>query len=487
MAFLVGGANSLTGAYGIDNSCRFNDDDDAYLTVTGSSTTSSGKTSTLSIWVKRSKLGAEQYIFHARSADSQGNFARLEFTGDDTLRLRGYSTTYLETDAEYRDPSAWYHIVLALDTDTSGDGNSCRLYVNGSEVTSFSTDTNPSTDDDLVLGSDRAHYVGASFYGGGAGSEFDGYISELHFIDGQQLTPSSFGESDEDSGIWKPKQYSGSYGGNGFFLEFKQTGTGTASVSTIGADTSGNTSHLTSTNLAATDVTTDTPTNNFCTINPIYKDSGNNTVAADYSEGNTKMLTTVDGWKFGRGTFLLTSGKWYAEVKATEAGNGADGNLGIVPSQGGVALGESDDNAVFEGCRVVLSSTDTNLQKLDTGTGSNVFTDFASGNTAHLAIDLDNNKLWVGKEGTWYNDDNASTTLDASNEDITLPAVTAGWLFGIGVSRNSSDNITWEYNWGNPPNAISSGNADADGYGNFEFAVPSGFYAVCTKNLAEYG
>jgi len=199
------------------------------------------------------------------------------------------------------------------------------------------------------------------------------------------------------------------------------------------------------------------------------------------------MLTTVDGWKFGRGTFLLTSGKWYAEVKATESGNGETGNFGIVPSQGGITLGNTDDNDVFEGCRISLSSSDTNLQKLDTGTGSNIFTDFASGNTAMLAIDLDNNKIWVGREGTWYNDDNASTTLDASNHDVALPTVTEGWVFGVGQSRNSSDNVTYEYNWGNPPNAISSSNADANGYGNFEFAVPNGFYAVCTKNLAEYG
>ena len=199
------------------------------------------------------------------------------------------------------------------------------------------------------------------------------------------------------------------------------------------------------------------------------------------------MLTTVDGWKFGRGTFLLTSGKWYVEAKVTEASAGQNGNLGIVPSQGGIVLGESDDNAVFEGLRAELGGSDTILRKLDTGTGTEVFNDLASGDTVMLAIDLDNNKLWVGNEGTWYNDNNASTTLDASNHDVGLPTVTEGWLFGVGQYRDSSNNLTWEYNWGNPPNAISSSNADANGYGNFEFAVPSGFYAPCTKNLAEFG
>ena len=104
-----------------------------------------------------------------------------------------------------------------------------------------------------------------------------------------------------------------------------------------------------------------------------------------------------------------------------------------------------------------------------------------------LAIDLDNNKMWIGKEGTWYNNNNASTTLSSSNHDIALPTVSLGWVFGLGMTRNGSNNITFEYNWGNPSHSISSGNADADGHGNFEFAVPDGFIAVNSKNLAEYG
>ena len=104
-----------------------------------------------------------------------------------------------------------------------------------------------------------------------------------------------------------------------------------------------------------------------------------------------------------------------------------------------------------------------------------------------MAIDLDNNKLWVGSKGTWYNNNNASTTLSSGNHDIALPTQEPGWLFGIGMSRNGSNNITWEYNWGQPSFSISSTNADANGHGNFEFAVPSGFFAVCTKNLAENG
>jgi len=124
---------------------------------------------------------------------------------------------------------------------------------------------------------------------------------------------------------------------------------------------------------------------------------------------------------------------------------------------------------------------------MDTGTGSNVFTDFASTDIVMLAIDLDNNKLWVGNDGTWYNNNNASTTLSSGNHDVALPANDVGWIFTIGGYRDGGNNLAWEFNWGNPAFAISSSNADAGGHGNFEFAVPSGFFAVNSKNLAEYG
>jgi len=480
------GANSVTGDF-ITNSLSLNNDDGAYLSITRDGNQSK-QIATFSTWTKMGPPSQDHILFGG--ASDNDNRAYLYFSDPSGYvgifeRTSGSAEIAYASNAKFQDPAAWYHVVVVFDTTNGTAGNRFKMFINGRQYTDWGTSTAPDQNHNLQILKKNNMTVGAGFSSGGVNTFGDGYLADFHYIDGTALDASYFGETN-DNGVWVPKEYSGTYGNNGFHLEFKQTGTSQNS-SGIGADTSGNDNHLAVTNLAATDVGIDTPQNNYCTINPVYADDGNNMVAADFSEGNRKQLTTVDGWKFGRGTFLLEAGKWYAEVKMTEAGGGQVGNFGIVPSQGGVALGNTDDNDVFEGIRVGLGGSDTILQKLDTGTGSNIFTDFASGNTAMLAFDLDNDKIWIGREGTWYNDNNASTTLDPSNHDIALPSVALGWVFGLGMSRNGSDNVTFEYNWGNPAHAISSGNSDADGHGNFEFAVPSGFFAVNSKNLAEYG
>jgi hypothetical protein len=484
-----GGANQLDTGYEIDNSLRFNPSDSAYLTKTPSST-GNRRTWTFSCWFKLSNVGTDNFSL----------FTTKYVNGDNTdivvssnkiqvysVGTSGYDFQYA-TSGLFRDVSAWYHIVVAVDTTQGTDSNRVKIYINGSQVTSFSTTNHPNQDFDTFQNlSGEPTYIGASdvnVLSPAITRFFDGYLSEIYMIDGTQYTASDFGEYN-DNGVWIPKDASGdlTFGTNGFYMEFKQTGTGT-DASGIGADTSGNDNHFAVTNLAATDVTTDTPTNNFCTINSVFADAGTNTIAADYSEGNTKLLKTVDGWGHGRGTFLLSSGKWYAEAKVTEEGAGQTGQFGIVPS---VLTGTTDANDKIEGLRVEMAGSDTLFRKMDTGIGSNVFTDFASGDIVMLAIDLDNNKLWVGNDGTWYNNNNASTTLNPSNHDVTLPSNDVGWIFTIGGYRDGGNNLAWEFNWGNPSFSISSSNADENGYGNMEFAVPSGFYTCCTKNLAEYG
>jgi len=482
-------ANSATGGYEISNSLRMGPSGgDTTPHVNLRRTLGSAGTEekfTYSCWVKISaKLEYNFWLLggsQEASSPNQTTFFRI--SSDGKLRLSDGSVN-LNTNRLFRDPSAWYHIVLAVDSTQGTDSNRVKIYVNGVQETSFANETYPSQNLAFrVLENGVTQTIGTWIADDGTAYACDdGYISEVYLIDGAQKAPTDFGETN-DNGVWIPKDYSGTYGTHGFRFEFKQTGS-SANSSGIGADTSGNDNHFSVNNSAATDITTDTPQNNFCTINSVFSDAGTNTVAADYSEGNTKLLKTVDAWGHGRGTFLLSSGKWYAEAKVTETGTGEAGQFGIVPS---VLSGTTDANDKIEGLRVNMGGSSTIFQKMDTGTGSNVFTDFASEDIVMLAIDLDNNKLWVGNDGTWYNNNNASTTLSPSNHDVTLPSNDVGWIFTIGGYTDGGNNLAWEFNWGNPSFSISSSNADANGYGNMEFAVPSGFYTCCTKNLAEYG
>ena len=477
MPFPILGSNSAVAEFAIDNSLRFNDADNPVLSRTPSST-GNRRTFTISAWVKRCKDdNVDEGIFNSNVDSNDNRFVfGITSAGNLSIYNRTGGTTYsLASNDKFRDPSAWYHFVCNIDSTNATEADRQRMYVNGRRITSFADNSPLALNVETAVNrDDTTHAIGDKQW---ETAHFDGYIAQHHFLDGVAYDPSYFGETN-DNGVWVPKEYTdGNFGTNGHFLEFKDS-------SNLGDDTSGNGNDYTATNLTATDQTTDTPTNNFCTINSIFADAGSNTVAADYSEGNTKMLTTVDSWKHGRGTFLLYSGKWYAEAKVTENGTGQNGNFGIVQS---TLSGTTDVNDRLEGLRVALGGSDTDLQKMDSGTATTIFSDMASGDIVMLAIDLDNDKLWVGKNGTWYNNNNASSTLSSSNQDVSLPSNDIGWVYCIGQYRDSGNNLTWEYNWGNPSFSVSSGNSDANGYGNFEYAVPSGFYAPCTKNLAEYG
>ena len=254
MAFTEIGANTLDGAYSISNSARFEDGDSPYLSLSHGANGNS-KIMTWSFWTKIGNLGINKYLFGHSSVDDA-----CFINNSDQLRLyiNNSSDGNMITDMLFRDPSAWYHIVIAMDTSQSTAANRVKFYVNGSAAT-LGTATYPDQNYDLtgLNTSTNNQYIGREK----GGNYFDGYISEFHFIDGTQKAASDFGETN-DNGVWVPKKYSGSYGTNGYFLEFKQTGT-SANASGIGADTSGNGNHLTPAKLAAIDITTDTPMNNF--------------------------------------------------------------------------------------------------------------------------------------------------------------------------------------------------------------------------------
>jgi hypothetical protein len=483
MAFLVGGANSASSAYEIENSLRFNDDDSSYLrrTFSGGSRT----TFTVSFWVKRSNiLTSDMNLFDGYSDDSNRLF--IYFTNDD-LRIFGKTatTTHIDvvTDRKFRDPSAWYHFVVAVDTTQGTEGNRIKVYVNGVQETSFSTYDVTEDYDTFFNDNTRIHTVGTREDSGGEEGFYDGYMSEVHYVDGTQYAASNFGETN-DNGVWIPKNCKDdiTYGTNGYYLQFQQTGTGTASTSTIGADTSGETNHLTSTNLAATDITTDTPTNNFCTLNSLTAGT-----YPELREGNLQQYEHGSSDSSGvAATMMPINGKWYAELYLNAPSAGDYPMLGITDTinlnQKGA--GGSKMAAGFEIDGVTNNQSTNNLGTItNTNTG---WPTFADNDIVMFALDCDNRKLWIGRQGTWIN---SGDPAGESNHQLswTVDANVCPFLLGYDNSQSGggADESIWNY--GNPPFAISSSQADDNGYGNFEHDVPTGFYALCTKNLAEFG
>jgi len=489
-------ANSATGGYEIDNSLRFNDGDSPSMTIASlGSSSSNAKKWTVSFWAKLSSLTAHRCVFSAGEA-SGGEYVQINFTDEDKLQLYSSNSlgaaddtaTNIRTNALHRDPSAWYHVVWAIDFTDGTAGDRIKLYVNGSRVTSFELTNNipaQDTDNDRVGANNIDHFIGK--FVDSSSEYFDGYLAEFNFIDGDAKAASDFGETN-DNGVWIPKAYSGSYGNNGFLLEFKSSGTSQNS-SGIGADTSGNDNHFAVSNLAAIDVTTDTPTNNFCTFNPL------DNAVLTLSEGNTKAThSSSSGGEENRGTMGFANGKWYWEFqigydvptnRLQPFGVGLLTNTGRNPLESDLKTTEAytvhwytdtSNNLVIE--KVFNSGTNV--------TASESYPD--NGDIVQFAIDADAGKVWVGKNNT-YLDDASGNVGDPANGNYpihTYTVVEGNFIFPA-IVNVGSQGLTILLNTGNPSFAISSGNADANGYGNFEHAPPSGFYSICSKNLAEFG
>jgi len=467
---VVGGDGKPTG-YEISNSLRLTDN--AYLNITRSS--QSNTTGTFSAWIKPS-LSDSVILAGAHTDVNNRSYFYFPSPGDGFSgglfsRTSGSLDTNFSTSAVYRDPSAWYHLVVAFDTTQATESNRFKMYVNGEQVTSFSASTYPSQNASLPIFNKDAQTVGANYGASSISGWSHGYIAEYYYIDGTQYAASNFGETD-DNGVWIPKDASGdlTFGTNGFYLEFKQTGTSQNS-SGIGADTSGNDNHLAVNSLSATDVTTDTPTNNFCTLNPLYQQGSN-----AFSEGNCKVvLEAGDGSKGVAGGIAPANGKWYWEVK-----QGSATNSSILVRE---ASDKEDDLSYYQGNFAAYVFNNGN-QNITGNTNSTYGPSYSSGDIIMVAMDMDNDRVYFGKNGSWIDGEGNADEANLS-DFVPLNGVTNG--LGAFANANGSATATAEFNWGNPSFSISSGNSDANGYGNFEYAVPSGFYSLCTKNLAEYG
>ena len=470
---IVGGTQD--DAYEVSNSIRLNDDDSQELKREFTADPTSRKTFTFSAWVKKT---ANSHSGTLLSAQTTSNFRSRIMFDNDTFRIQNHASGSEDTLGRIthvlRDTNAWYHLVWAMDT-TQSDGNiGMKLYVNGVQQSiSVSTYNQNATFEFARSGTTTS--VGRD--NEGSYGYFDGYVAEVNYIDGQQLTPDNFGKTDSN-GIWVPIQYTGTYGNNGFFLEFKQTGT-SANSSGMGADTSGNDEHFTPDNLAAKDVVTDTPTNNFILMNPLYTNS-----RGTFREGNTQVQTSVQGSvPYGQvefGNMHLNTGKWYFEVRPTTVGSGGSLGLGVNERAYDGSYVNGHNNGGSSG-NIRWNHANGNI--VDGSQGSTSGSTYANDDILGFAMDLDNSKIYCHKNGTYQNSGDPAAgsngiTMSSAYQDYWTP-----WM----SKDDTTHNAVVDFNFGNPQFAISSGNSDANGYGNFEYAVPSGFYAICTKNIALYG
>ena len=482
-SFLYPGAKT-TLAYEVANSLRLNDDDSAYLNFTPSST-GSRRTFTISFWFKQTNSSATRALFSTGDYSGGDGFLQINLSssgrlvvddydqGGSSYNLRWVTPT---TGPLFRDPAAWYHFVLAVDSTQGTQSNRVKVYINGVDISSdFTQTTNTSQNDDFhVNTSSKVQQIGRSQNNN---NYYDGYLAEFVMIDGSQLTPTSFGEFDEDSPtIWKPKDVSGlTFGTNGFYLDFENS-------SALGNDVSGNDNDFTANNLAATDQSTDTCTNNFATFNPL--DNLNSQFT--FSEGN---LTGAYSGSNGSGTgttatFGLSQGKWYWEVKYDSA-NDSPLRIGITNR---IAVGTGTAYRVgFGGDDFAFDQGDGKVYTDNEGGDTASYgSGFSVGDIIGVALDLDNNRIYWSVNGTYENSGNPAG--NSNGFAITDPAsIDNGFYFPVVSLISGSGVAQVSYNFGSPSFSISSGNSDANGYGNFEYAVPSGFYAINSKNLAEFG
>lgn len=467
--FLTEAANRgsvVIGPYDIDNSLKVEADNSESMSRTPSSA-GNRKTWTLSFWIKRTEIEAGMRLFEAW--DGSVGTSGLFNASDQFLLDLNSGSNYFTSTAKFRDPSAWYHFVIRVDTTQGTASERARVYVNGSELAG-SWNSHIGQNTDLTWNQNVVHYIGV-FHN--SDSFVSGYYAEIINVDGQSLAPTSFGEVDEDSGIWKPKNANGS-GTNGFKLEFKSSGS-------LGADTSGNSNNWSLNNIAAVDQATDTPTNNFCTINPLA-DQGFSIYAL--TEGGTRGANVGANCAM-IGTFAVDSGKWYWEGVTTAFSGTNYWQWGVMPidaKQGNSADSMGDaGTAWYSGDNAFYTSTSQSGQSVVYNIG---FSGYTAGDIWSISLNCDVSPYEMTiRINNSIPGSNASVNTDRSVGTYTSARPVFPY---IRLSNNASDN-TW-HNFGNPfLAALSSGNTDQNGYGDFKYTPPSGYYALCTKNLAEFG
>jgi len=431
-------AAPLSGGYNLTKSLRFRSSATAYLNRTPGSA-SNRQTWTWSAWVKRGVLSSATSGMMFTAGTSGSNDFEIDFESNDQILIYNRGGMNLQTTQVFRDPAAWYHFVVAIDTTQATSTNRCKIYVNGVQITSFATSTYPTLNENTSVNNTVAQYIGRrsdAIY-------FDGYMTEINFIDGQALTPSSFGSTNALTGVWQPAKYTGTYGTNGFYLPF----TNITSTSTLGNDSSGNGNNWTTNNFSLTAGSTydsmyDVPTltsatvANYCVLNPLSNDSTNT-----LSNANLSYSIAANQSGYPTSTFQFSSGKWYWEVTVSSTYN-------II----GIVLGTT-------GTTTQLFTTGygyyaNNGNKYVNGTSSAYGSTYTTNDVIGVAVDLDSGTPTI----TFYKNNTSQGAI----------TIAAGQYKISGGNGNSAGVASGSYNFGQQP---------------WAYTPPTGFVALNTYNL----
>ena len=453
-------AGSNPSGYNLTRSLRFRASASASLSRTPSST-GNRQIFTYSAWVKRGTLDATfKNLFYAYVSTS--DVAYISINSSNQLTIAAYNggsfVGELVTTQVFRDPSAWYHIVIAVDTTQATASNRIKMYVNGSQITAFATATYPPQNTNFYFNAQNIHRIAASDYPA-APNYFDGYVAEHNWIDGQALTPSSFGSTNATTGVWQPARYAGSYGTNGFYLPFTDNSALTTSSNVgLGKDFSGNGNYWTTNNISITsgvtyDSMTDVPTltsataANFAVLNPL--DNGGATV-------NAANLNWDSGGNQGtRASFFVSSGKYYWEITSTEAN--LIGEHGVAPATKSLTGGDAYPGSTTGGWGFSNNSGNKSFN----GTQTNITTAGTNGDVMMYALNMDTGKIWFGRNGTWFSSGDPAA---GTNEAFSSVTGTLSPMTGVGGAAAGSV----AYNFGQRP---------------FTYTAPSGYVALNTYNL----
>lgn len=458
--------------YKVANSLRFRASNTANMARTPS-VAGNRKTWTWSYWIKRGTLSSVQLMLVAYSgASDSGNFD-VRFNASDQLLIYGWTSLWRQTTQVFRDPTAWYHILINADTTSATGADRVKLYINGSRVTTFASSTDPTQNSDLAVGSVGIHRISGNSIPDGL--YFDGYMAEMYMVDGFAYDPSYFGQIDSITGQWVPKKYSGSYGTNGFYLPFNDA----TSTTTLGYDRQLSMSDSSKNNWTLNNFTVNSPANTTTYLHDVYIDVPTNwndgsTNRANYPTLNplSNLNTTLNSgnlyqyyagsWSSALATIGVTSGKWYMEAYQVAVVATSYTIIGVAyqPWTTSTYLGGSATSYGFQWGGATSYKYFNNNGGVAVSTPSGTA---SAGSILQLAFDADTGNVWYGLNNTWA-EGSPSAGTGASHTVSPTPGIGSVWFMGIG-----------QY----------GGNASAVNFGQrpFNYTPPTGFKALNSYNL----